>query len=359
VVTYWANGVLLYSSSTLPTYPLVTDTSLYSEGATVSDPRMGGDLREIVGWTHLNGVEVVDDTLVRPGSGGWTAGAISNRRIVTGSGGAEYTVSDMTSYVMFGLSHGDTDGSYADIDYALYAYPPTGDVRVYENGVSRGAFGPYSPGDVLRVSVEDGVVSYLKNGSLLYTSLTNATYPLVLDVSLYTGVVQGARLFGDLASPPVIEEDVAWANLVNVTDIGGTLERPTGHGWDAGAVSSQTLTGEGYVEYTVSNTTDNVMFGLGHGDEDQGYGDIEYALYTRASKGLLYVFEGGVYRVVGGTYVAGDTLRVSVEGGVVKYRKNGALVYSSTTPPTFPLNVDTSLYSTGASITGARIGWEE
>ena len=51
--------------------------------------------------------------------------------------------------------------------------------------------------------------------------------------------------------------------------------------------------------------------------------------------------------------------RVSVEGGVVKYRKNGALVYSSTTPPTFPLNVDTSLYSTGAAIAGARIGWEE
>jgi len=28
-------------------------------------------------------------------------------------------------------------------------------------------------------------------------------------------------------------------------------------------------------------------------------------------------------------------------------------------PPSYPLNVDTSLYSTGATITGARIGREQ
>ena len=42
-----------------------------------------------------------------------------------------------------------------------------------------------------------------------------ATYPLVLDVSLKQGQITGARLFGNLSSPPVIEEDVVWTNLVN------------------------------------------------------------------------------------------------------------------------------------------------
>ena len=320
---------------------------------------MGGDLREIVGWTHLNGVEWTGDSLTRPVVGGWTAGAISSRRIPAGSGGAEYPVADLSSYVMFGLSHGDTDGSYADIDYAIYTYPPTGQVMVFENGVSRGIVGTYVAGDVLGVSVEDGTVSYWKNGVLVYTSGVTATYPLVLDVSLYQGEITGARLFGNLSSPPVIEEDVVWTNLVNVTDSGGVLERPSGAGWDAGAVSTQEILGEGYVEYTVSSLSDYVMFGLGSGDTDQGYGDIEYAIYTYAGTGRLLVFEGGAYRVTGATYAVGDVLRVAVEGGVVKYRQNGALFYSSANAPSFPLNLDTSLYSTGAAISGARIGWEE
>ena len=44
-------------------------------------------------------------------------------------------------------------------------------------------------------------------------------------------------------------------------------------------------------------------------------------------------------------------LRVAVEGGVVKYRKNGTLVYTSTVAPTYPLLVDTALYTSGATLT--------
>ena len=104
---------------------------------------------------------------------------------------------------MFGLSHGDTDGSYADIDYALFTYPATGQVMVFEGGAYRGTFGTYAAGDVLAVTVEDGVVSYWRNGALLYTSSAAPVYPLVLDVSLYWGRIEGARLFGNLSSVPV------------------------------------------------------------------------------------------------------------------------------------------------------------
>ncbi len=71
------------------------------------------------------------------------------------------------------------------------------------------------------------------------------------------------------------------------------------------------------------------------------------------------MLESGVYRAAGGKYAAGDKLRVSVEGGSVKYRKNGALLYESRVTPSYPLNVDTSLYSAGATVAGARIGHEE
>jgi hypothetical protein len=57
---------------------------------------------------------------------------------------------------MFGLSHGDIDGGYADIDFALFTCPLTGQVMVFEGGAYQGTFGTYSAGDVLAVAVEMG-----------------------------------------------------------------------------------------------------------------------------------------------------------------------------------------------------------
>src|SRR6185503_11369953 len=48
-------------------------------------------------------------------------------------------------------------------------------------------------------------------------------------------------------------------------------------------------------------------------------------------------------------------LRVAVEGGAVRYRKNGALLYTSTAAPAYPLLVDTSLYSQGSTLTNVVI----
>ena len=54
-----------------------------------------------------------------------------------------------------------------------------------------------------------------------------------------------------------------------------------------------------------------------------------------------------------GSYVAGDVFRVEVADGQVRYRKNGQVFYTSATPPTYPLGIDTSLYHGGATITDA------
>jgi RHS repeat-associated protein len=53
-------------------------------------------------------------------------------------------------------------------------------------------------------------------------------------------------------------------------------------------------------------------------------------------------------------------MKVAVEGGVVKYYRNSTLVYTSTVAPAYPLKVDTSLNTVGASvynvvISGARL----
>jgi len=103
---------------------------------------------------------------------------------------------------------------------------------------------------------------------------------------------------------------------------------------------------------TASETTTYRLVGLSNGDTNQDYKDIDFAIYLYLN-GVLQIYEGGVSRGTFGTYATGDKLQVSVESGVVKYKKNGTVFYTSTATPTYPLLVDTSLYTTGATINSA------
>ncbi len=408
-------------------------------------------------WTSLVGVSAAGNSLTKTTTAGWgNAGAASLQTLSAGDGYVEFTASETTSYRMLGLSKGDADQSYSDIDFAIYP-AIGGTLYVYEQGVSKGVFGSYVTGDVLRVAVEGGVVRYRKNGTLLYSSVA-PSYPLLVDTSLFTqgATLNNAMLGGVWATGPVpalsiadasavegnsgttnaafavtlsspssqpvtvsyatangsavapsdytaatgtltfapgvtsqtinvsvagdtvIEPDetftvtlsaptnaalgratatgtianddsgppgtstpVVWTSLVGVNASGNSLTKTATIGWgNAGAVSQQTLpAGDGYVEFTASETTSYRMLGLSKGDTDQSYGDIDFAIYP-AIGGTLYVYEQGVSKGGFGSYVTGDVLRVAVEGGMVRYRQNGTLLYSSIAP-SYPLLVDT------------------
>jgi RHS repeat-associated protein len=67
--------------------------------------------------------------------------------------------------------------------------------------------------------------------------------------------------------------------------------------------------------------------------------------------------ENGTYHwEVQVAYSTGDIFRVAVEGGAVKYKKNGTVFYTSTLAPTYPLLVDTSLFSNGVTLSNVVIG---
>ena len=68
------------------------------------------------------------------------------------------------------------------------------------------------------------------------------------------------------------------------------------------------------------------------------------------------VFEKGTSRGSFGAYASGDKLKVAIESGVVKYYRNGTLLYTSTQAPTLPLRADASIYSTGAALQDVRLG---
>ena len=54
---------------------------------------------------------------------------------------------------MFGLSNGDSDQGYADIDYAFYTYPATGQLWSTRRASASRSLGAYAAGDTLRIAV--------------------------------------------------------------------------------------------------------------------------------------------------------------------------------------------------------------
>jgi hypothetical protein len=260
---------------------------------------------------------------------------------------------------MVGLSNGDTNQNWNDIDFALYTYGGT--LMVYEKGTLRGNFGSYSTGDKLRVSVEANVVKYWRNSTLLYSSLAIPSYPLLVDTSLYSqgAIVSNTVLSGNWAggSPAPSGEQVSWTSVVGATASGGTLTKTAATAWgNAGAVSTKSITAgnNGYVEFTATETNTYRMVGLSNGNTNSNWNDIDFALYAHVG-GQVLIYEKGVLRGAVSTYATGDRLRVSVTGGVVTYSKNGTVIYTSAQAPTFPLLVDSSLYTQGATITNATL----
>ena len=316
---------------------------------------------EEVVWTKAVGVNVMGNSLKKTAAAGWNAGASSTRSIAAGDGYVEFTVSETNTNRMAGLSNGDENQNYTEIDFAIYAHA-TGVIYVEEGGSAHGPYGSYAVGDKLRVAVENGLVKYYKNSTLLYTSGNAPLYPLLVDTSFHGGgsTITGAVISGMLqGNTPA--EDVFWTNVVpGVTASGNDLTKTAATAWgNAGAVSIKTIPfGDGYVEWTASETDTSRAIGLGNGDTSQGLGDIAFAFYMYASSNALYVYESGSGRGIVGSYATGDRLRVAVEDRVVTYWKNGELLYKSNLTAKYPLLADTALYTTGATITDVVISHE-
>ena len=167
---------------------------------------------QAVVWTSVVGATASGNSLTKTAATGWgNAGANSTQQVASGDGYVEFTASEATTYRMLGLSNGNTNSNWDDIDYALYEY--AGQLQVYEAGTSRGTFGTYAPGDVLRVAVVGGLVKYSKNGTVLYTSPKAPVYPLLVDTALYStsATLNNAMISSGSALPALSINDVSVA----------------------------------------------------------------------------------------------------------------------------------------------------
>jgi RHS repeat-associated protein len=365
VVKYYRNGSLLYTSTVAPTYPLQVDTSLNTVNSDVYNVVITSDLQNVT-WTNISStIQATGNSIQKiSGTNAWDSGAVSSQTIAAGDGYMEFTPGETVTWRMCGLGNTDTGGYYADIEYAFFI-DGGGGLSIYESGNLRGSFGSYAASDRLKVAVEGGVVKYYRNGTLLYTSTVAPTYPLQVDTSLNTvnSDVYNVVITSDL-------QNVTWTNIAStVQAAGNSVQKVSGsNNWyEAGAVSSQMIAaGDGYMEFTPGETGTWRMCGLGNNDSSVYYADIEYAFFVEGGGGLS-IYESGNPRGSFGTYAAGDRLKVAVEGGVVKYYRNGTLLYTSTVAAAYPLQVDTSLNTvnsgvynvviSGASVTASPVNY--
>jgi hypothetical protein len=433
-VSVSATATLKARAFTTGLYPSRVTAARYTIG-------LGSATTEPVVWTNVVNATTSDSSLLKNyASSSYDAGATSTRAFDSTDGYLEFQAVAANGQRTAGLSFGDTDATNDDIDYGLVLTGST--VRVIESGVDRGSFGSYAANDVFRVSVENGVVKYRKNGTLLYTSAVAPRYPLLIDASLLTNGVEirSATISGHLldvgTQQPVFNvaagdyatsqtvtvtvgtsgavihytlngtdptesdatvasggtvsvsttatlkarafttglfpsrvtaarytigmgsattESVAWTNVVNATTSGNTLTKNFATaGYNAGGVSTKGFDStDGYVEFQAVVINGQRVAGLSFGDTDAVNDDVDFGFFLTGT--TMKVMEAGVDRGSLGTYAANDVFRISVENGVVKYRKNGTVIYTSTVAPRYPLLIDASISSNALAINNAAI----
>jgi PKD repeat protein len=315
------------------------------------DPRPRPPVGNVV-WTNVAGVSVSGSNLTKTDARGWgNAGAASTTAIASGNGVAEFWVSERNTFRAFGFSHVDADQNFTNIDFAIYL-ADNGELKIYEKGIGRGLFGTYEVGDRLQIAIEEGVVRYKRNGTAFYSSSRAPVYPLLIDTALFStgATITEASISGLLVDAAPIET-VAWTNAVGVSVSGSSITKTaTASGWNAGASSTKAiLSGDGFMQFTVDETNAYRALGLSHIDADQDLTTIDFAIYLSGS-GELQLYEKGVGRGAYGPYAAGDRFQIVVEGGVVRYQRNGTVFYTSSQRPVYPLLVDTSLCYAGTTI---------
>jgi hypothetical protein len=186
-----------------------------------------------------------------------------------------------------------------------------------------------------------------------------AVYPGAAGVPYLSGSLDDVRTYNRALSATEVlglyngATNLVWISAVNATASGSSLTKTSGCNgcYDAGAGSQQQIaSGNGYAQFTASETATLRVAGLAHAFTGTDPGTIDFGL--RLQSGIAEVRENGVYRT-DTAFVTGDVFRVTVQSGVASYSKNGTVFYTSTAAPTYPLFFAAALANLNATVSTA------
>lgn len=155
-----------------------------------------------ISWTDLVNVTVTATVAQKTGGcDGCQDGGAASVEQLNGDGYIEFTVGELNTLWMAGLSHGDTDTTYADIDFG-FRFNGAGSADILEGGIYAGGDTSYAPGDVFRIAIVNGRVQYSHNGRYLRESARMPQLPLLLDTSLLSMGATVRNALIAVAPPP-------------------------------------------------------------------------------------------------------------------------------------------------------------
>jgi hypothetical protein len=143
-------------------------------------PASGSAGAEPAQWSMLVNATANGNSVTKTGGcGGCADGGALSKQTVGSTGYLEFTASETGTLRAIGLGESPTDP--ASMLFSIRLQGSTAEVR--EGGAYKSET-PFATGDVLRISVMSGVVTYSRNGSAFFTS-SGAGAPLFVDVTLY------------------------------------------------------------------------------------------------------------------------------------------------------------------------------
>ena len=325
--------------------------SAYSEEFVISDdptsPPSG--VNHQVDWIDLVGTSFSNGRLTKTNTNNWWNSGAASQNILPPyeNGWVEYTIEAGSGrYRMMGLSTDNPNAAWNTIEHNMYLYNNGSNLKIYENGSFKINGSSYSTGDVVRVERSGSSIIYKKNGGTFYSSSTDPSKSLMVDLSMYST----GSFFTDMRSSFDDVYRVSWTDLVNASVSGNDLVKSTSVSswWNAGAASTEIIPSgtNGYVQTVADDVNSYKMIGLSEQNSSHTWNSIQYNFYLK--KGSIQIYQSGSFKCNCGTYQVGDRIKVEKAGGQILYKKNGATIYSSTVNAAKDMLVDVAIYTPGA-----------
>jgi hypothetical protein len=350
----------------------VTSLGSIIEGVDIT----GGVQIEPILWEGLVNTQMFGANLTKiAGGAAWNAGARSTKALSYTDGYFQVILGAETVNFSLGFTNYNYNDNSNIMDYSIIV--GTGVLpKVQFSGVDQTVNGNAviaASGQSFKMEIVQGVLNVYQVVDnvplLIFTSAVTPKYPLYVDASIFdmSAIIPPVQVYGNLEQTTGAR--VHWQSVRNVDiDLVGTEEVITklpaaGAGWatvnSAGTYSAERLPRNGAVEWLATETDKYRAIGLSQVDAEIadpdaiGLNGIQYAWYMAAG-GVLQVTEFGVSKFVT-SYVTGDILRIARTDGVVRYRKNGVLLYTSVAETTEPLYIDTAFYDINSTIKDVRL----
>ena len=172
----------------------------------------------------------------------------------------------------------------------------------------------------------------------------------VANANVVDGTATGVILNDDVDGPVTVDVETWLGHAGPVTTAGKriTYLGPS-TGWNSTVYSTPLadlgFTNDFEVRFEIQGSQAGTLWvaGLGVTEGGADFRDVDYGV--RGSNGQMAVYENGTWRTNGPALASGDVVSIFVSDGTIEYRRNGAMVYSSTFAGSPAFYVDTAFKS--------------